>query len=162
MIVALCLGPNAFAQAGDTTVAPATVQLAQAVARLEPQAKVRVSYLANWAEGTLLHATRDSIHVQVGATMLPLPLRVIDTMSVKRRSIGRGTIAGALIGTGVAMLAGLAFEDKKEEFGQGCDCNGFPKKAALIGLGGGAVLGAVIGSGHRHWQRIFARSYYDR
>ena len=68
-----CGGPSAFAQAGDTTVAPATVQLAQAVARLEPQAKVRVSYLANWAEGTLLHATRDSIHVQVGATLLPLP-----------------------------------------------------------------------------------------
>lgn len=154
MIVALCSGTSAFAQ-GVNPLVQTDPLLSAAIGRIPLSAPVRVSFLSNWAEGTLLRASRDSIHVQIGSTVQPLALATLDSLSVRRRSTWRGAAFGTFVGTGVAILAGLAYEGKKVPFATGCECGQFPRHAAVIGVVGGAAIGAALGRRHYRWHRVY-------
>lgn len=136
----------------------ASPTLVSAVSRLAPQQQIRVAYMTNWVEGTFMRAGSDTLVMRIDASPQPLALAVIDTLFTRRRSTIRGSIAGALVGGGLGVLAGMAFEHKTAPFGTGCrTCSDFPLHSLFIGLGGGAAIGAALGHNHLRWHRLYAR-----
>ena len=132
--------------------------LVSAVSRLAPQQQIRVAYMTNWVEGTFVRAGGDTLVMRVDAASQPLALAIIDTLSTRRRSTIRGSIAGAFLGAGIGVLAGMAFEHKTAPFGTGCStCSDFPRHSLFIGIGGGAAIGAALGHSHFRWHRLYAR-----
>jgi hypothetical protein len=152
----LVVASRALAQPA-TSASSVSPQLSSAVSRLAAQENIRISYLTNWMEGVFVRSSRDSMVMQVGSLSQPVSRAVIDTLFSRRRSTVHGAIAGALLGGAIGALAGLGYEHKQASFGQACDCNTFPTHGILIGVGGGAALGAALGHTHFRWHRIYAR-----
>ena len=78
--------------------------------------------------------------------------RLNDVVRLERRTgdrSGRGALIGAALGLGVVLL-GEAVESRDSPF-----VHGPPRVVSVVGVVGlSAALGAVVGSGSGHWDRI--------
>jgi hypothetical protein len=138
--------------------AAASPSAAVAVARLTAGATVRAAAAGVRVTGSVQTAGPDSLVLTLrdGATAR-LAVAGVDTLWRAGRATGHGAKIGAIAG-GIA-LAGLGVA-----FAQGlCDnpggCGDDTRKAALaggaLGVAGGAVLGAGLGSLARTWRRVY-------
>ncbi|HUQ79675.1 MAG TPA: hypothetical protein VM076_00985 [Gemmatimonadaceae bacterium] len=130
---------------------------AVAVARLPAGATVRAALAGARFTGRVRTSRADTLVLALrdGAAK-SLPFAGVDTIWQAGRATGRGAAIGAIAGGVVLAALGVAIAQGLCEYG---GCGDDTRKAALgggaLGVAGGAVLGAGIGSLKRTWRRVY-------
>jgi len=123
------------------SAAPLNAQIAldTVLNRLRPGQTIRVSI-------------RDQGRVEARFGSRDIAATSIDSLWVRGRSTATGAIVGGLT------LAAISFAIVSGTCSPGADCSGVEvPAAAAVGLGGGALLGALIGSTISRWKLRYAR-----
>jgi hypothetical protein len=157
LLVALSLalaGAPPIAAQGVARTAPADSRLERAVAVLTPGAFVRVASGSQRSEGRFRAAVRDSLLLTWLEVTWGVPLDRVDTLWVRQRAAGPGAAVGAVVGAVALTTLGFLFP---------CDAadacsDEYPVVivlGGLLGAGGGALMGASLGSLGRRWSRRY-------
>ena len=153
---ALALLPSAALSAQTPETAPPGA--AVVIARLTPGATVRAAAAGVRVTGRIQTAGPDTVVLTLrdGATAR-LALAGVDTLWRAGRATARGATIGAIIG-GIA-LAGLGVLVAQGFCDSPGGCGDDTRKSALgggaLGVAGGALLGAGLGSLARTWRRVY-------
>lgn len=125
-----------------------------AVHRLEPGSFVRVHTDGRRVEGRFSGTTIAPPGLELSESTIEFPK--IDSLWVRGNAARGGAITGAVvIGLSSAIL--LAVYCTAVSDGTGCDEYGKIALVSLAGAGGGALLGAAIGSAVPRWHLRYAR-----
>ncbi len=102
-------------------------------------------------QGRVIASTPTHLTLQLGAANRPVPLGSIDSLWTRGNAAKRMAIVGALAGGAVsAFVWGVVCD--------GCDELGIVPALTAAGVGGGAILGAVIGLAIPRWRLRYARA----
>jgi len=113
---------------------------------------VRVHSAGARTEGQIAVASADTLYL---SGQPPLHLAAADSVWVRKSSWRRGGTVGAIIG---GLLAGaLAFIGTHWESTAEPGAGGTTAGVAVVGAGGGFLLGAAIGAAIPHWERRYPR-----
>jgi len=124
---------------GSAASLSAQTALDTVLSRVRPGQMIRVS-------------TRDQGRVEARFGSRDIAATSIDSLWVRGRSTGTGAIVGGLT------LGAIAFAIVSGACSPGADCSGVEgPAAAAVGLAGGALVGALIGSTMPSWKLRYAR-----
>jgi len=124
---------------GSAASLSAQTALDTVLSRVRPGQMIRVSI-------------RDQGRVEARFGSRDIAATSIDSLWVRGRSTATGAIVGGLT------LAAISFAIVSGACSPGADCSGVEvPAAAAVGLGGGALLGALIGSTIPTWKLRYAR-----
>ncbi len=143
--------PLARAQEPDT-LSPAQ-RAGVALARLGARQRVRiVTRDSEFVEGSVMAASPNLLRLRTDGTLMDLPASRVDSLWVRSGShAGRGAlIGGALGGIGMAALAAATTTSSSVCFR--CNAGTFLAPAVVVGVAGGALVGALIGAAVPKWQ----------
>lgn len=144
-----------IAGAADTP-AISDARLLSAIARLQPRVGVRASSAGVLTEGQFARTQRDTLWLSTPkAVMIGVPVRNLDSLWTRERSVGKGALIGTAVGAAAVSGLFLALVNGLCDSASGCG-DDYPLAIAYgVGIGGsgGAVVGAGIGALVRHWQR---------
>jgi len=151
---ALALLPLTLSAQTPETAPPGA---AVAVARLPVGATVSATAAAARVTGRVRSASRDTLVLAMrDGAEVRLALAGVDTLWRAGRATGRGAGIGAIAGGVVLAALGVGLAQGLCDYG-GCADDTW--KAALaggaLGVAGGAVLGAGLGSLARTWRRVY-------
>ena len=131
-------------------------RLAAAAGALRAESYIRIAATGARVEGRFLRVASDSLAVRAAAGERRVPLAAIDTLWHRQRGTGRGALIGAVVG-GVGLAAlGAFFVNGMCESVDGCGGD-YPRVIAAgfaLGAGGGALVGAGVGSLTHRWRRL--------
>lgn len=104
-------------------------------------------------QGTVGFLTATEMVLRTEAETRTVSLGAVDTLWVRGRNTKAGAIIGAIVGLGGGIFLGLLAEGLCEY-----DCGGnVAVPVALVGMGAGALSGAVVGSAIPRWRRAYPR-----
>jgi hypothetical protein len=153
--LALAGAPSIAAQ-GVARTGATNLRLARAVALLAPGAPVRIASAGQRSEGRFRAAVRDSLLLTWQEVTWGVPLDRVDTLWVRQRATGLGAAAGAVVGAVTLTTLGFLLSGT---CGAAAGCSGdYPMVivlGGLVGAGGGALVGASLGSLGRRWSRRY-------
>ena len=141
-------------QRADSASVRDTVALMRALAQLEPGDNARLVSRDRPVIGRFQRVMSDSVLLEIQQGRFAVAKSSIDTVSVRVRGTKRGMMIGGSIGGVVLGAAGVALA-LSTLGGDQCNCGQVIPLGVVVGTLGGALIGALAGSGTTMWKRLY-------
>lgn len=146
----------AAASASAAAQGPEAGRMAVAAGSLRPGSTVRIATSDAQLTGRLVRVDSSVLLLRTTGSEQPIPLRVIDSLLVRRRATARGAAIGGAVGAVSLALLWHGFVTGTCDAADGCRGD-FPAAVGgglALGAAGGALVGGVVGSSFRRWRRL--------
>jgi hypothetical protein len=141
---------RAIAQAADTS------ELSAAIARLQPQATIRAYSNGVLSEGQFNQTRNGTLWLTSSKGITSgLPLFNVDSLFERYDAETKGAFIGGAVGAIIVSFLFIGVVDALCEGGSPCDHTRAILAGVPVGFGAGAIVGAILGTTFRHWQRRY-------
>ena len=141
---------QAIAQAADTS------ELSAAIARLQPRATIRAYSNGVLSEGPFNQTRNGTLWLTSSKGITSdLPLFNVDSLFERYDAERKGAFVGGAVGAIAVSGLFIWVIDGLCETRSGCDHTRAIVAGGPIGFAAGAIVGAMLGTNFRHWQRRY-------